>query len=72
MIGVGRDIECTGQAANELDHASVEPAATRNDRHTFLDSIWMQSELPSGITGENAASRTNAGRTGLPVGHRSH
>jgi hypothetical protein len=38
MIGVGRDIECTGHAANELDRASVEPAATCNDRHTFLDS----------------------------------
>jgi hypothetical protein len=52
MIGVGRDIECTGQAANELDHASVEPTATCNDRPTSLDSTQMQSELPSGITGK--------------------
>jgi hypothetical protein len=71
MIGVGRDIECTGHAANELDRASVEPAATCKDRHTFLDSTWMQPELPSGILWRNGASRTNAGRTGLPVGHCS-
>jgi len=50
MIGVGCDIECTGHAANELNRASVELAVTCNDRHSFLASIWIQPELPSGLT----------------------